>query len=190
MFVLGLKPLLIGVAAFLDLPSTDRPSEVMIIEGGYGLSNYTMNAAIELYRRGLASSMVIALHSYDKQPHMFGIDRYERFVASALDSLGIPRSDYRIMLIDVGEPFTYNAALAMADSLAGISSVLVVSDNFHMRRSFLVYKKIFERRGTTVRSYTIPIYLHKRNWWRSLNGWRRVFDEYVKLTFYKLKGYI
>lgn len=190
MLIVCAKPLMIRLCAFLDMPSTDQPSEMMIVEGGYGLSNYTMTAAIDVYRRGLAGKMVITLHSYDKQPDIFGIDHYERYVAAALDSLGVPRSDVRIMLIEVDEPFTYHAARALSDSLPNIESLLVFSDNFHIRRSFLTYQKVFSERRVIVRPFSIPIYLNAHNWWHSLNGWRRVFDEYVKLGYYRLKGYI
>jgi uncharacterized SAM-binding protein YcdF (DUF218 family) len=184
------RPSLIQTAKFLEMPCTDQPSEVMIIEGGYGLSNYTMNEAIAVYRRGLAGKIVITLHSYDKQPDIFGIDHYENYIAAALDSLRIPKSDYRIFLIEVDEPYTYNAAKALSDSLPNIRSLLVFSDNFHIRRSYLAFKKIFGARGVIVRPYTIPIYLNAYNWWTSINGWRRIIDEYMKLTYYWFKGYI
>lgn len=188
--ILLFKPMLIRTAKFLELPSTDQPSEVMIIEGGYGLSTYTMNEAIAVYQRGLAQKIVITLHSYDKQPDIFGIDHYEGYVAAALVARGIPQSDFRIMLIEVEEPFTYNAAKALSDSLPNIQSLLVFSDNFHIRRSFLTFKKIFGVRGVIVRPFTIPIYLNAYNWWTSVNGWRRIIDEYSKLCYYWFKGYI
>ena len=93
-------------------------------------------------------------------------------------------------MLDVPDPYTYNSAVALADTIKNIKSLLVFSDNFHMRRSYLTFKKVFEPRGIEVFPYTYEIYLNSKNWWTSGNGWRRVFTEYIKLTFYWMNGYI
>jgi len=184
------KPVLVSLARHLDVPNTNKTSDVMIVEGGPSLAEYVVMQAIKVYEKGLARHIVFVLHAYDLKPTIFGVPYYDRLVATALDSLGIPRDDFSIMLMQVTDPYTYNTAKALADSLPDISSILVFSDNFHIRRSYLAYKKIFEPRGVQVNACSMPIYLHADNWWHYANGWRRVVDEYIKLTFYRIKGYI
>ncbi len=184
------KSILIYMAQRLDVPDTDTPCDVMVVQGGPSLAEYVVMQAIKVYKKGLARHILFVLHAYDLKPTIFGVPHYERLVATALDSLGIPKEDYSIMLVQLSDPYTYNTAKALADSLNGIRSLLVFSDNFHIRRSYLVYKKIFEPRGVEVHAWSMPIYLHADNWWRFANGWRRVVDEYIKLTFYRIKGYI
>lgn len=184
------KSILIYVAQRLDVTDAVAPSDVMIVEGGPSLAEYVVMQAVKVYEKGLARHILFVLHAYDLKPTIFGVTHYEKLVATALDSLGIPRNDFSIMLVQTTAPYTYNTAKALADSLPDISSILVFSDNFHIRRSYLAYKKIFEPRGVQVSAYSMPIYLHADNWWRYANGWRRVVDEYIKLTFYRIKGYI
>ncbi len=184
------KSILTLMAARLDVADAETPCEVMVVQGGPSLAEYVVMQAIKVYEKGLARHIIFVLHAYDLKPTIFGVSHYERFVATALDSLGIPRQDYSIMLVRLSDPYTYNTAKALADSLTDIKSLLVFSDNFHIRRSYLVYKKIFNAKGVEVRAWSMPIYLRADNWWRYANGWRRVVDEYIKLTFYRIKGYI
>jgi len=184
------KSILIYLAQRLDVPDAATPSDVMIVEGGPSLAEYVVMQAIKVYEKGLAHHLLFVLHAYDLKPTIFGVTHYEALVATALDSLGIPRNDFSIMLVQTTDPYTYNTAKALADSLPDVASILVFSDNFHIRRSYLAYKKIFEPRGVQVNAYSMPIYLRADNWWRYGNGWRRVVDEYIKLTFYRIKGYI
>ncbi len=184
------KSILFHMAQHLDVPDAAAPSDVMIVEGGPSLAEYVVMQAVKVYEKGLARHIIFVLHAYDLKPTIFGVRHYEKLVAAGLDSLGIPRQDFSIMLVQTTDPYTYNTAKAMADSLPDITSILVFSDNFHIRRSYLAYKKIFEPRGVQVNAYSMPIYLHADNWWHYANGWRRVVDEYIKLTFYRIKGYI
>ncbi len=190
--VLGLlaKPVLIGVADYLDMPSTTQPCDVLVIQAGSTVGDYAMHQALDVYKSGLARQILLVLHSYDVQPATFGLSHYRHIVIHTLDSLGIPQPDYSVLFIPLQDPYTYNSAVALADTLKGVKSILLFDDNFHIRRSYLTYKKVFEKKNILVRPYTMDIYLNSKNWWYSANGWRRVIDEYIKLTFYWINGYI
>lgn len=184
------KPALIVLAKFLELPRSHVRCDAIIIESGPAFSEYFVTQALQAYYSGQAKKIIMVLHSYDLKPTIFGIRNYRTFVESALDSLGIAKQDVMLLLPDIQDPYTYNSAVALADTLRDIHSVLVFNDNFHIRRSYLTYKKIFAAKNIAVYPYTYEIYLNSSNWWTSANGWRRVIDEYIKLIFYWIKGYI
>ena len=189
-FLIFSKQALVLLARHLDIPNTRATCDVMVVEGGPSLAEYMVLEAINVYEQGLTRRLLFVLHAYDLKPTIFAVPHYEKLVASALDSMGIPAKDYSIMLVQTKDPYTYNTALALSDSLSDISSILIFSDSFHMRRSYLTYKKIFNKKNIEVHAYSMAIYLDATNWWRSGNGWRRVVDEYIKLSFYRLNGYI
>jgi hypothetical protein len=41
-----------------------------------------------------------------------------------------------------------------------------------------------------VYAHSTDIYINEHNWWYSVNGIKRVINEYIKLTVYWLRGYI
>lgn len=184
------KPILISIAEYLELPSSTKKCDVVIMEGGPALSEYFVTQALVPYYSGQAKKIILVLHTYDLKPTIFGVSNYRPLVEATFDSLGIPKSDYQLLMLDVQDPYTYNSAVALADTLKDIGSILVFNDNFHMRRSYLTFKKIFRKKNIDVYPYTYEIYLNSRNWWTSGNGWKRVVTEYIKLTFYWVHGYI
>ena len=184
------KPIMIAVADYLHVPSSTEHCDVLIVQAGSSIGDYVMREALKVYERGQVDRLIVVLHAFDLEPAIFAIPNYRRLVIQALDSLNVPKRDYEVLFIPLDDPYTYNSALALADTLQDVHSILLFNDNFHIRRSYLTYKKVFEKHNITVRPYAMPIYLNSRNWWRSANGWRRVVDEYIKLTFYWINGYI
>ena len=184
------KPSLVAIADYLELPSATQHCDVLVVQAGATVGDYVMQQALHIYDSGQVDRLLLVLHSYDLQPAVFGMPNYPQRVIEALDSLNIPQQDYEVLFIPLQDPYTYNSALALADTLQNVDSILLFNDNFHIRRSYLTYKKVFEKKNITVRPYTMEIYLNSRNWWTSANGWRRVIDEYIKLTFYWINGYI
>ncbi len=184
------KPLLIALAEGLDMPRSSQKCDAIVVEGGPAFSEYFITQALTAYTSGQADKIILVLHTYDLEPTIFGIRNYRSYVEAAFDSLGIPNTDYHLYMFDVPDPYTYNSAVALADTLTDIKSLLVFNDNFHMRRSYLTFKKIFEAKNIQVYPFTFDIYLNSRNWWSSGNGWRRIVTEYTKLAFYWLNGYI
>lgn len=190
LLVLFARPVLVSLAKFLELPQSDAHCDVIVVEGGPALSEYFMTQALKPYLAGQVDKIVLIIHTYDLNPTIFGIKNYRPFVDAALDSLGIPPDDYDLLMLDIQDPYTYNSAVALKNTLKNIRSILVFNDNFHMRRSYLTFKKVFADTDITIHPYTYEIYLNAENWWTSGNGWRRVVGEYIKLTFYWIKGYI
>ena len=184
------KPVCVSLAAFLSMPKSETHCDAILVEGGSVFSEYIVEQALEAYYAGQAKAILFVMYSSELSSAIFGIHDYRALVLSAIDSLNIPAADYKLLMLDIQDPYTYNAARVLADTLTDIQSLLILSDNFHIRRSFLTFNKVFKAKNIAVYPYTYDIYLTPTNWWRSANGWRRVLNEYIKLIFYWIKGYI
>jgi len=186
--VLAIRPLLVGMGSFLHLPTVETICDAILVEAGPSISEYYMKQAIEALQCGKARHLIVVLRSYDLNPAIFGIDHYDHYVGAALDSLGLGDHEYTIYKIAVNDPYTYNTARVLADSLSHIRTLYICNDSFHIRRSYMTFVKVLQ--DIKVYPYTIDIYIDPKSWYTSLNGWRRVMDEYVKLAYYKINGYI
>ena len=190
--VIAAGPLLKAAGRYLSVPSSDKNCDVLVVESGSTVADYVMQEAIRLYQNNRIEKIMIVLHTYDVHPNVFGVQNYSQLVAQAFDSLDIPASDYSVLHLGVPDPYTYNTAIALADTLtqSKVNSILLLNDNFHIRRSLLAYQKAFRSTEINVYPHVLPIYITSENWWHSGNGWRRVVGEYLKLTFYFIKGYL
>lgn len=69
-------------------------------------------------------------------------------------------------------------------------SAIIVSNNFHMLRVSLTYKKVFK--GTDIKPVFAPVPMEidgisPKGWWTRESDLIKVFEEYVKLVFYYFK---
>ncbi len=70
----------------------------------------------------------------------------------------------------------------------GAHSVLLVTDAFHSRRAWLLFRAAFARKGMTVRSVPAPDSYDLAHWWAHPVTARRVIEEYAKLLYYLPQG--
>ena len=70
----------------------------------------------------------------------------------------------------------------------GVHSALLVTDAFHSRRAWLLFRAAFAHRGLTVKS--VPAYdsLDLAHWWSHPLTARRVTEEWAKLLYYLPQG--
>jgi hypothetical protein len=85
------------------------------------------------------------------------------------------------------EPITLNAARQVGEFLRskpGIRSVLVVTDGFRSRRTYLTYSHVLGKLGVVV--YTFPVWGIERpeNWATTWHGRQKVGLQYLKLLYY------
>lgn len=186
------RPVLVAMGQWLAVPSGDTFSDAVLIEGGHTLSALKVEEGLKLLRSGRTNHLLLTLNTQDGWVDAFALSNYEELVQEKMEELGIPDSAFSIHKIEVRDPFTYNTARQVLRIMKdmGWRSLTIIQDNFHNRRSYLTYKKLMEGEGITVYPATVQIYVTAENWWKSGNGIRRVFAEYIKLVFYKLSGYI
>lgn len=72
----------------------------------------------------------------------------------------------------------------------GVHSLTLVTSPYHQRRAFLVAKRILGNDIELVNSPANPSFWSPQGWWKTLSGIRIVLEEYVKLAYYFLRGWI
>jgi len=86
------------------------------------------------------------------------------------------------------EPIRLNAAQQVKTFLQDkeIHSITIVSSVFSSKRSWLVFKSVFESTGVKV--YCLPVFSERNpgNWTESWHGIQEVFMEFGKLWYYRL----
>jgi uncharacterized SAM-binding protein YcdF (DUF218 family) len=70
----------------------------------------------------------------------------------------------------------------------GLHSALLVTDAFHSRRAWLLFRAAFAHRGLTVKSVPARDSLDLAHWWSHPLTARRVTEEWAKLLYYLPQG--
>ena len=185
------EALLVSLGRWLRVDSNVGQVDVAIVEGRETVSALAMRAALDYLRQGKATHILITLVPVDESD-IFAIPHYDRRLVAVLDSLQVPASAYTVLPLNIADPYTYNISIKLASYCHGqnFTSAAIIHDSFHIRRSYLAYKKQFQKYGIKVFAHSTDIYINERNWWHSVNGIKRVINEYIKLTVYWLRGYI
>ena len=186
------QPILIGLAKKLDMPSSELSSDVVFVDGGDVISKLSMEKAIDFYKAGKARSILLTLSPGPTAGNVYALRNYRELVKESLAEDGVPDSAYAILFFDVGDPYTHSLAESLVVFLLenNYHSISIIQDNFHIKRSYLAFKKVMDNHGIAVRPVRLEIYMNAKNWWLNTNGVRRVYGEYYKLFYYWLKGYI
>jgi uncharacterized SAM-binding protein YcdF (DUF218 family) len=96
-----------------------------------------------------------------------------------------------VVVIDDPPPeSTIDEARRAADIIAarGLHSALLVTDAFHSRRSYLLFRAAFAHRGLSVRSTPAADALDLAHWWTHPVAARRVAEEWTKLAWYLIQA--
>lgn len=85
-----------------------------------------------------------------------------------------------------------DATLSLAECREhNFKSLIVVSEPYHTKRSFYVFKKVFKNSGIKVMIYPVQDSWYTRdNWYFSEKALISTIEEYIKFVYYKLKGFI
>ncbi|MBI5555828.1 MAG: YdcF family protein [Elusimicrobia bacterium] len=85
-----------------------------------------------------------------------------------------------------------DATLSLAEcQKRHIKSLIVVTEPFHTKRAYYVFKKVYKNSGIKVMIYPVQDSWYKRDtWWYSEYGLMATTNEYIKFVYYQLKGFI
>jgi hypothetical protein len=182
---------LLAMGRYLCLPAYQQKCDAAIVEGGCVVAKFKMDAAIQLWREGLVQNIIIVLNKLENV-QAFALNDYPKRISAVLDSTGIPHEQYRILSVYAPDPFTYHTACEVAHYLdeKKLASAFIVHDGYHIRRSYLTYKKILSRYQVQIHPYTVGNLNDVKKWWLSALGIRRVISEYSKIFFYWINGYL
>lgn len=174
--------LLRAIGSYLIVSSElEYANAIVVLSGG---DESRMQEALELYNDKY-SPLIILTETGDV---VEGYDYLHSFdMRIELLNNGIPSGN--ILLTDQKATSTQEEAEAVKRLLTSrqLTSCIVVTDPYHTRRAYLIFRDAFKDTGIKVMIHpTSPHWFNADTWFLKLSGWRFVLLEYIKLFTYKL----
>jgi len=187
-FIVFAKTVLVRIGRFMA-PTSSTTADVVILEGGEAIDRRLLLQAAKQICSGRANRLVLVMHQIQGQPKVEAkIDREARIMA---DHFGLC-SQLQIIRTPNAHPITLKEASVVLSelSLQGVHSAIIMTDGFHERRSYLVYKQIGTPLGLRIQPSNAFLAYAAENWWSSSTGIYVLFQELTKTAYYYLKGYL
>lgn len=180
------KTLLSGLGDYLIATDPPEAVEAVFVLGGAS------------YERGLEAVKVMQAGYADRAVCTGG---NVPSILAALDTVMYEAEVTRQFMVGEGIPAHRIAALTGSTSTMeeseeilahcqkeGLSRIMVISSNLHMRRVRWVFRKKFEAAGIAINFHGAPSQsFDDRAWWKSEGGLIMLNNEYVKLGYYAVK---
>lgn len=182
------NPILYSLGSFLVYDSGEiSKADIVLLEEDIN-SKDGIKSCLDLYNKGLCKE-IWAVKIVDTS-FIYTDKEYLQFINSVLDSGGY-KVKLKYFIFDVEHPVTLNKSLHILDSMKAknYSSVILVTNAFHSKRSYKVYKKIFQPNGISIQSKVYYTKVNLDNWYRESYGLRYVFPEYIKYVYYGIRGF-
>ncbi len=183
--ILSYRWWLAGLAHVLWVDQPPMQADAILVLGGGDGSR--QDRAIALYRQGWAPLII----SSGEKPFLPDFERsFAELGADYMVARGIPRE--HILLIPATTS-TYDeaiASLALARERSFVS-LIIVTEHYHSGRSSLTFHHVY--RGTNIRLTFVsayPAWFDGEAWWTNERSLLAVCEEYEKLIYYLLKGYL
>jgi uncharacterized SAM-binding protein YcdF (DUF218 family) len=182
-------PILRQVGQVLIVQDGIEEADAIIVLAGQPIDRATY--AANLYEEGLAPILITTGGAVPPDFEAIGVTLVESDITKwQLNKLGVPDS--------VVQQVCYATSTAEeADTLArlcvemGLRSCIVVTNAFHTRRVKKVFHKAFQQTGIRLMVAPAPSSQYdEAEWWAYEHGLLAVNNEYVKLLYYLLKGYL
>ena len=174
-----------GAGSFLVTRSELASADVLVLLSG--APNYAERAqrAAELWHERRAPRIVVT-NDGTRGPWSQAQQRnpffYERTLVE-LQRAGVPAESVQVLPQVVGSTFDEAQAIKSYAEANGIRSVLVVTSAYHSRRALWTYRRVFSNEDTVI-GVSPAAGEASALWWLTIEGWRTVPVEYVKLIYY------
>jgi uncharacterized SAM-binding protein YcdF (DUF218 family) len=168
-------------AAFLDVEDPLEPADAaLVMTGDVGFER--TKAASRLVREGQARLLVLT--GGEPWPGDSAASLRERALRE-----GVPgeRIRYEDRSTDTRESLV-NVAPILRDE--GVRTLVLVTSPYHQRRAFLAARRALPGLRIVNRPVRTRPWPPVRPWWREATTRRLVFQEYAKLAYYGLRGWI
>lgn len=168
-------------AAFLDVEDPLEPADAaLVMTGDVGFERTT--AASRLVREGKARLLVLT--GGEPWPGDSAASLRERALRE-----GVPgeRIRYEDRSTDTRESLLYVAPILRDE---GVRTVVLVTSPYHQRRAFLAARRALPGLRIVNRPVRTRPWPPEGPWWREATTRRLVLQEYAKLVYYGLRGWI
>lgn len=174
------------VAKYLIVQDKLGHADVIVVLSGNG-SRYRY--AAKLFKEGYAKYVLLNYNEEDTY-NVIGVkfDPQEMIKDFAVSN-GIPAER---ILTEGRCTSTYEDILYAKENILKnqFKSAIIVSNNFHMRRVYLTFQKIFKEGKIKAIFIPVPMEISGINpniWWTNEDDFLKVITEYIKLSFYYFK---
>ena len=158
------------------------PSDALLLEN-FDPDYLVFERAEALRSAGIATRVFVPMTTYDGLQFSAVETGTADLMARIARLPGVEGIPIRLI-----EPISLNAAYQIRDFFTrnNIRSVIVVSPGFRSRRSALVYSSVFGPAKISVGC--VPVFgTHKpENWDQSTHGMQAVFEQFLKLQYYRI----
>jgi uncharacterized SAM-binding protein YcdF (DUF218 family) len=172
--------LLNAISDFLVIEDTLAHADIIVVLSG-DTKGRRVPTGVELFQEGYADRMVMIGEEIQWNTLEPEIMR-EHAVA-----LGISKDDIHVVEQGIS---TYMQALSMVDLMIneGLESAIVVTSDYHTKRTRYIFRKLFLPSGLTVLVKASPSgRIQSSDWWKNSDYAKIVFYEYTKLLWYWLR---
>lgn len=199
-FIIILAAIILSFRLWLPLPAKfllvednlNRAESIFILRGD---AYYRFYKAVEIYKKGLASNIVVA-HLRDREKELEAYYNFETRILGlpdvtprdkilkTLEYFGKDASD--VYFLDESVTSTFDEAVAAKKWYLdnGVRSFILISSTYHMRRALMIFQLVFLNTGVEIYPVTVPNETyHPETWWRYEKDVKRVFEEYLSIGF-------
>lgn len=158
-------PLLRALADWWIVDESLERSQAIVVLGGDNVTGDRVRHAVELYRQGWAPRVVLSGMSYRSYFNEVEWMRQEAV------NLGVPED--HLITVPQRASSTLAEAQALQPVLAenGFRKIIVVTSNYHTRRSRMIFHALYRERGTKVLVSAAPDYeFRPQRWWKDRAG--------------------
>jgi uncharacterized SAM-binding protein YcdF (DUF218 family) len=167
----------------IDVEPPQQADAIIVLAGN---APDRLPRALSLREQGYASLLIVS----DEPVHTHGLETtWSALHAAGVSAPELPDSAL-VVLTDPPPESTIDEARRDAEIMQarGLRSALLVTDAFHSRRAWLLFRATFARLGLTVRSVPAPDELDLVHYWLHPLSARRVAEEWGKLVWYLPQG--
>ena len=154
---------------------------IVVLSGG---DESRMQEALRLYNENYSSLIVLT----ETGNVVEGFDHLHSFdMRIELLNNGVPSGN--ILLTDQVATSTEEEAQAVKNLLTTrqFTSCIVVTDPYHTRRAYLIFRNVFADSNIKVMIHSTPNHWYTADrWFLKINGWRFTILEYIKLVAFAL----
>ncbi|MCK4532735.1 YdcF family protein [bacterium] len=177
---------LIQIGKYLVFQTALKPADAIVVLGGG--EKERVFQGIKLFKKKYAKKIIFTGEKLEvpslEEVHWAQLSKKEAMLN------GIEERDIIIVLDSLS---TYDDALLVKKVVKKyeFKSLIIVTDPYHVKRAFFVFKKRFKKSTVTLMFYPVQdSWFSANDWWTSEKGLVRVNNEYIKFIYYLCKGYI
>jgi len=192
LLILLRRPILSGVGDFLVVSDPLGRADAIAVLSGNGAVRGAK--AAELYHEKWAPKILVTKEGFpfrEREWKRFGVDLPETDTSTreALQYLNVPDPDIEILEGYNESTFQEAGRYLQYAKAHSLKSLIVVTSNFHTRRSRMIFRLVFRRSGIAVsfQAAAPEWQFNPDGWWTRRLDSKQLLLEYEKLIYYWLR---